>query len=717
MILIRNFVFILLTSVSFCFAQHDSVSSKMGIYGGININNHTADFYKLAGIPNCCPHFESGSGIGYNAGLLFEYKLNNSFWLGGRLGIMSLDGELTKEEPTTILLETGPAEGKFEHKMTGSFLNAGFEPSIIYNPIGRLQLSAGARFGINLTKEYDQVETITEPNGQGTFLDSLGNDTFSRTRNKYSGEIPDAIPFQMFLNGGISYELPLNREGSLLLVPEVSYYFPITELVNNTDWKVSSLRAGISIKFAPISKPLKEKIFRKEELIDTIRIESELIAENIFKAGIEDISTIEFESEIEIITTETIRRTDTLFHPKKYHLNGTITAVGIDSSGKEIENPIFIIEEFISNRLDPLLNYVFFDENSPKLPERYRLLTKNETQSFEINSLYRESTLDIYYNILNIVGKRMTLYPDSKITLIGCNSGMEGEKNNTDLSRNRAESVKDYLINIWSISPDRIALKSRNLPGKASTPIQEPDKVEENRRVEIYSDDYRILEPVFIQKIDRTANPPVVRFKPTTESKAGLSNWRISANQNSIPGEGFTEKGNAPIPAYVDWKLEVFQKIIPKSPEPIIYKLELEDIKGNTKTIANKTLSIDVVTVQEKRKNRIGDYEIEKFSLILFDFDESQIHGNNEKIIDFIKDRIKPESSIQINGYTDRTGDAEYNKKLSARRVDAAKSALKREDASSRGIGEESLLYDNDIPEGRFYCRTVVITVKTKVSN
>ncbi len=710
-----SIIFILLLSASLASANPDSINTKFGIYGGINLNSHTADFYKLKGIPNCCPNFESGDGIGFNAGLLIEYKLINDLWLGGRLGIMTLDGVLTKEEATMIILETGPAEGKFEHKITGSFFNLGFEPTVIYNPFGGLLFSAGARFGLNMTKNYEQVETITEPAGFGTFIDSLGNDTRSRTRNDLSGDIPDAISFQIALLGTISYELPLNRDGSLLLAPELSYYFPVSELVENTNWKVTSLRAGIAIKYSPIPKPPKEEIFRQEYHIDTISIESEIITENTFKSGVENIYTSENKTDREIITTETIRRTDTLFYPQKYKLDGTITAVGVDSSENEIENPVFVIEEFISNRLDPLLNYIFFADNSSKLPDRYIPLTKNETQHFQIDSMYRNNTLEIYYNILNIICERLTLYPDSKITLIGCNSGIGDEKNNKGLSQNRAETVRNYLVDIWSISSDRITLNTRNLPEKASTPIQETDKEQENRRVEIYSDNYKILEPVFIEKIDRSANPPIARFKLKANAEAGLSNWKLEAYQSDSPGDKFVKSGKETVPESIDWKLEDFQKIIPKTALPIKYKLELEDKKGNPKTIPNKTLPIDVITVQEKRKERIGDYEIERFSLILFDFDKAAIEGNNKNIIDFISSRIKPESEIEIYGYTDRTGDDEYNLKLSENRARATKRSLGLKDAVSQGIGEQKLLYDNELPEGRFYCRTVQIEVKTNV--
>ncbi|HPP39906.1 MAG TPA: OmpA family protein, partial [Candidatus Kapabacteria bacterium] len=127
----------------------------------------------------------------------------------------------------------------------------------------------------------------------------------------------------------------------------------------------------------------------------------------------------------------------------------------------------------------------------------------------------------------------MILNPTAKITLIGCNSDQGAEKGNIELSRKRAEEVKNYLTNVWGISNDRITIQTRNLPQKASTPTNEPDKIAENRRVEIISDIEKITEPIFIEKIDRTANPPIVRFKLEAEAEAGLKEWRVVANQKN----------------------------------------------------------------------------------------------------------------------------------------------------------------------------------------
>lgn len=708
------FLVLILCILHISYSQ-DTLKQKFGIYGGYNVNSHTADFNKLSGIPNCCPKFKDGSGNGIDAGIIYEYRIAGPLLIGTRLGLLTLDGTLLNEEATTIHTVNGPTAGAFEHRMDGKFMNIGLEPSLIFNPLGGLLLNAGLRLGMNISKQYDQVETLTKPEGVGTFLDSLGNDTGLRTRNKFSGDIPNANAFQIFLTGGLSYEIPLNGSNSLRAAPEVQYYFPITELVQNTNWKVNSLRMGLALKYVPIPPPPKQKLFERKYEIDTIQIPTELFAEVTYRKGIETTRSDRYEDKEKIIDYEIITRRDTIYTPITYKLTGKITAFGVDGNGIERPSPIFKVEEFVSNRLDPLLNYVFFEENSSTLPTRYKRLTSKETRDFELVNLFRDSTIQIYHNILNIIGKRMIENPSAKLTLIGCNSDQGTEKGNIELSRRRAEEVKSYLTSVWNISENRIMVQSRNLPQKASTPINEPDKIAENRRVEIVSDNEKITEPIFIEKIDRTANPPIARFKLEAEAEAGLKKWKVLAYQNSDKENRFEYNKEGAIIPQIDWILEQNQRITPKTNEPIIGELHLEDRKGNKHTSKTQTEPIEVISIQQKRINRNGDYEVEKFSLILFDFDKAIIEGGNKRIVDFIIGRIKQESEISITGYTDRTGDDKYNQQLSERRANSTKQALKRNDAQAIGVGEQKLLYDNDLPEGRFYCRTVEIEVKTKV--
>ena len=97
-----------------------------------------------------------------------------------------------------------------------------------------------------------------------------------------------------------------------------------------------------------------------------------------------------------------------------------------------IEYPIkaLRVEEFLANTMHPLLNYVFFEPNSAVLPQRYARLPKEQTRRYTDKILFErqfsnQSTLEVYRNVLNIVGSRMKANPTAQLTLIGCKASKE----------------------------------------------------------------------------------------------------------------------------------------------------------------------------------------------------------------------------------------------------------------------------------------------------
>ena len=70
---------------------------------------------------------------------------------------------------------------------------------------------------------------------------------------------------------------------------------------------------------------------------------------------------------------------------------------------------------------------------------------------------------------------------------------------------------------------------------------------------------------------------------------------------------------------------------------------------------------------------------------------------------------------MTITGYTDRIGKDDYNLRLSQRRADQTAKELESTEASVTGLGETIELHNNDLPEGRFYSRTVTIIVETPI--
>ncbi len=99
-------------------------------------------------------------------------------------------------------------------------------------------------------------------------------------------------------------------------------------------------------------------------------------------------------------------------------------------------------------------------------------------------------------------------------------------------------------------------------------------------------------------------------------------------------------------------------------------------------------LPTEIITIRDKQESKKGDYRIDKFNLILFEFNRSDITSANKRIIDLVKSKIKPSSELLIEGFTDRTGDAASNERLATARAVSSRDALGRKDAQVKGIGE-----------------------------
>jgi outer membrane protein OmpA-like peptidoglycan-associated protein len=136
---------------------------------------------------------------------------------------------------------------------------------------------------------------------------------------------------------------------------------------------------------------------------------------------------------------------------------------------------------------------------------------------------------------------------------------------------------------------------------------------------------------------------------------------------------------------------------------------------SGARATATGSFNVEQVTLRKKRVERIADRTIDRYSLILFDFDAATLGAANGRIVDFVKGRLAPDAMVTVTGHTDRTGAEEYNARLSARRATATAETLAHPNTTATGLGESNLLFDNELPEGRFYCRTVNIVVETPI--
>ncbi|MBK9247932.1 MAG: OmpA family protein [Ignavibacteria bacterium] len=647
--------------------SNDKVRTHFGIYGDLGLNSHSANFQKLPGVPSCCPRYESGTGTGVSLGALMEFPLADNLLLSLRAGYSSLNATLSTSEPLPVIINGQLTTIFSEHTVAASLSNVGIEPLIGYRLFGNMYLQLGGRLGFTMQKTYDQKEQIM-PEYPGTFGDGR------RVNNELSGDIPNASGIAASLMFGGSYDLPLNKDRTFIIAPEVFYSLGLNQLASDLDWKANTIRFGLVLKYSPKPaaatpiEPVKEVIPERKEIV-------------VDKA-------------------------------KTYALSASVTAVSVDEAG--VESTVatrFRIEEFVSSQMSPLLNYIFFDENSAELPARYTRVLPSETNNFQVEKLRDASTIEVYYQVLNVIGKRMTQAAAATITLTGSNADIGAEKGNTTLSRQRAESIKNYLVSNWKIDESRIKIEApRNLPEKPSNP-EKPEGAAENRRVEVRASIPELLDPVIINDTIVTATP-MIRFRPKAIAEAGIFSWKLTASQNGKTLKEFT--GRSTLDEVLEWKSDDDRKTIPRTSEPIRYALDVRDEAGQA-TGAIGELPVELISIQKKRSEQLDDKQIDRYNLILFEFDKAELSSTNSKLVDFIKRRISPEATVNITGYSDEVGDDDYNLRLSGERAKSAARALNSKNPTVKGVGETQPLFTNELPEGRFYNRTVEIVVITPV--
>src|SRR5947208_13248547 len=82
--------------------------ASFGIFGDLSLNQHSANFQGLPGVPSCCPRYETGSGTGPAFGGIFQLPLTNLLDFQLRATYHSLNGTLSETETTTVLQNSQP---------------------------------------------------------------------------------------------------------------------------------------------------------------------------------------------------------------------------------------------------------------------------------------------------------------------------------------------------------------------------------------------------------------------------------------------------------------------------------------------------------------------------------------------------------------------------------------------------------------------------------
>lgn len=374
----------------------------------------------------------------------------------------------------------------------------------------------------------------------------------------------------------------------------------------------------------------------------------------------------------------------------------------------------------------PFRNSVFFDQGSTEIPNRYIRLSHTQAVSFKEEQLQQDQPdnlnkgrssrqLVVYHNILNIIGDRMRFHPQSTITLTGASA-----KNPIE-GKLMAENMKQYLVTVFGINSSRISTEGRDKP---LIPSEQPGATKElallhegDRRVDIVSNSPELLmqvgesttsflRPVVITSVHENPLDSHVLFNVDGANEL-LESWsvEVSDEQGNVQHYGPYTKNQA----------SVSGKTILGNHEKGNYKILM---LGQTKSghSVRKESVVSLMKTDDSKQEGLRHS-------ILFDFDKSTTIASYEKFLsDVVTPLIADNSTVIIHGHTDIIGDEKYNQTLSQERAMVVQQIIERAllKAGKKGVtfetygfGEDSTMspFENNLPEERFYNRTVIIDI------
>jgi outer membrane protein OmpA-like peptidoglycan-associated protein len=552
----------------------------------------------------------------------------------------------------------------FNHQLDASQIQIVLEPMITVALSRHFSLMVGPRIGVPVSSTFAQTETLFEPRDYGEYLNG------GRTWINQSGAIPNASSLTAAITAAVRWRVPLNSSRSIHLLPELSYSHALTNVASGVAWRPHAIRFGLGLGWS--SGPQEPSIGGIDSTVVSMPLSH--------GSG-------------PFLTTPT--------SPPSIRLRVT----GVAEDGTEISDPVIQRREVYIRTLHPLLGHVYFDEGDSRIPERYvRGITRAREDTLTL------TPIEALHGELAIIAARMAKFQSAKLTIGAITSNTKLDRG-AELARARAEEVRSALEEL-GVEPNRmsVVLDQAFYPlTKASDTSQRRLALEENQRVEIHSTQPEILDPITLGTREISVSPRRIRIVDS----ATASGLRVVLRQLAV--------GDRTVSLEHDDQQRDFREDVTIQPmiehaheDHIAVLVNARDSAGDE---ISETRRIPIAQSSDSRwrNERSGDIIIERYGLVLFDFNDAKLSDHHRRIIDIIRSRITPETMVSVIGTTDLMGGDAYNRELSLRRARQIARALGISRVSVDGLGETSPVFPNVLPEGRASNRTVIVELRTKM--
>jgi outer membrane protein OmpA-like peptidoglycan-associated protein len=641
---------------------------EFGPLAGLGYGLQSGEFIVRGGQPTCGT-FSGGRVIGqwYGGVAQWQQLLGDRLGLELRAGYSRSNSRYTApptDEQRVVDTVTHTLEViNREFRLDAAFDAAIADILVRWRATERIGISGGVAVGWRFRKSFRQTDNVLDPNR-----------SFAGGERTLAMDVGQSFTMQRLALGGVvsmEYALPLWPRASL--VPNLTLRGDILPAVEEPEWRGISLSAGAAL------------LFDLTRRTDT--------------------------------TVPPPPPPDTIPTPKIPELDVAIAMHGVDETGTPAQEAVVSVREVIFRKETPLLPVVYFDHASDSIPARYTRMTPPETARFAYRSLAELDPVELSHAVLNLVGYRMRENRDAKLTLYGLTSSDEGKP----YAYGRAESVRNYLVDVWGIGKSRIEIRVNTGPMPASDDAT-ADGRSENRRVLFASSSTDLLAPIATERVVRDFNPPLVKLDPTINAEAGVRQWSITVHQGTDTLATFINGMNERMNSDLSWRLQ--DERIDSALGRLVAVLSVEDSTGQLKKAFDSIdlrLRRDSTIVRAGQELR-GETERLAYSLVAFGYSSATGDRSHEVWLEDLAAMLRPGARIEIRGYTDRIGDDSYNLELSRGRAQyvadrlralAAQHGVTNLSMDVQGAGvDNSGRFPNNLPEGRVLSRGATIVAE-----
>ncbi len=239
-------------------------NTRIGVFGNSVLNIYNSNFASLDSVPSCCVNYLNGDGISLNLGLFWSQKVSKNLYIDFRLSYLGLSGEFYSNETKPVSIIVGNTEqiveAKIQHNINAIIGSTNLDINLKYFPTESFSIFGGFGSNILFLNEFNQKESLIEPNDYGTFENK------KRVRNEANGSIKNINSLLFKINVGITQDFYLNKKKDLIFSPEISYHLGLNSYLQSNKWMINNIRLGFSIVFEP--KELEESPIYPNQIKD-----------------------------------------------------------------------------------------------------------------------------------------------------------------------------------------------------------------------------------------------------------------------------------------------------------------------------------------------------------------------------------------------------------------------------------------------------------------